>query len=162
MNILISHMWLSFHEQLLTTDNLAKRSIFISSLCSLCGVGLEAAAHIFLYYPFVLDLWVSERSRLATSTWPSSIANLWRDWRLSSIPQSEVNHWDCVVKTIFWVVWHERNQRVFKAKSSSIIELGGQISSLVNLWQAHLPIFKCHKLSYGVAIGHFRLAFALL
>jgi len=42
---------LSFHKRPFTTDNLAKRGIFISTTCSLCGGNLEIAAHIFFIAP---------------------------------------------------------------------------------------------------------------
>ena len=138
------HMWLSFHDRLLTVDNLAKRGIHFSS-CLLCGVDSEITAHIFLHCPFNMELWVPERNRLALSSWPSFIATLWGDWRVTNIPHIEANRWNCVVSAIIWVVWGKRNQWVFKAKSSSIMELGGRIFALVTLWQAQFPIRKFHK-----------------
>ena len=134
-------MWLSFHDRLLTTNNLANRSICFSSSCMLCEVHLETLAHILLHCPFTMDLWAPVRNRLAISSSPSFIANLWGDWRLATIPNNMVNYWNCVVNTIVWIVWHEWNQRVFKAKSSSINELGGRSKSLVG--QAHFPLHKC-------------------
>ena len=57
----------------------------------------------------------------------------------------DATHEDYDVIFNHWIVWGERNQRIFKAKSSSSMELGGRISSLVTLWQAHFPIHKFHK-----------------
>ena len=105
-----------------------------------------AADLIFLFRSFALELWAPERNCLAIYSWPSTIANFWGDWRLTTIPHIKANQWDYVVIAIIWVVWHERSQRIFKAKSSSIWKLGGRISSLVSLWQVHFPLYKCRKL----------------
>jgi len=77
--------WLLYHDRLLTVDNVVKRDIHITSTCIFCGVHPETNAHIFLQCPLTLDLWVSERTNLALSSWPSSIAFLWGDWKLSNI-----------------------------------------------------------------------------
>ena len=79
------------HILIVTTYNLARRNIYITSLCMHCGVNPEIAAHIFLHYSFTLELWASERNRLQLSSWPSTIASLWADWRLSNISRTEVN-----------------------------------------------------------------------
>ena len=89
-----------FHERLLMADILAKRGILTSSSCILCGAHSEIAAHIFLHCPFTLDLWGPERNSQALSSWPSSIANLWGDWRLGYIPNNEVSRWDCADNAI--------------------------------------------------------------
>ena len=52
-----------------------------------------------------------------------SIASLCSDSRSSNTPHNEVNRWDCVATAIIWMVWFERNQRIFQAKSYAIIEL---------------------------------------
>ena len=117
-------MWISFYKRLLTADNLTKRGIHITIPCMLFGVNRETVGHIFLHCPFILEFWALKRDHLALSSWSSSIASLWSDWKLSNIMRSEVNRWDCVVTALIWVVWHERNQMAFRAKPSSIVELG--------------------------------------
>ena len=66
-------MWLSFHERLLTADNLAKREIHITSPCLLWRVNSKIIIHIFLLWPFTLELWALEKNRLALSSWSFSI-----------------------------------------------------------------------------------------
>ena len=112
------HMWLAFHDHFLTTDNLAKSGLLISSPCLLCGANSKTTGHIFLHCPFTLELWEPEKNRLALSYCPPLLI------LRSSISHIETNHWDCVVNVIIWVIWHERNQQIFKAKSFSILELG--------------------------------------
>ena len=41
------HIWISFHDSLLTMDNLAKRSIHITTSCMLCGVNQKLVAISF-------------------------------------------------------------------------------------------------------------------
>ena len=85
------HVWLSYQERLLMTDKLTKRGIHISSQCIFCGIDSETNAHIFLQCPLTLELWASERNHLAVSSWPTSIASLWDDWRLFNILHNEVD-----------------------------------------------------------------------
>jgi len=142
------HMWLSFHECLLTTHNLIKRGVHTTLICPLCGVNPKIVCHIFLHFPFTLALWAPERGRLWLSSWPS-IASLWDDWRLSNIVRSKAKGWECFVNALIWVVWYKRNQRVFQKKYSSSIELGGRILSLVdfgNLIFHFISVASHHKL----------------
>ena len=141
-------MWISFHERFLTADNLIKRGIHITTPCILCGVNPETVAHIFLLCSFTLELRASKRDRLGLSSWPSSFASFWRDQRLSNIPRSEVNRWNCVINALIWAVWHERNQKIFQMKSSSIEELRGQSLSLVtsNLIFHYINVASHHSL----------------
>jgi len=76
------HMWLAFHDCLLTTNNLAKRSID--------AMTIEKCRAHFSSLPFTLELCVREMSRLSLTSWPPTIVSLWDDW-LSNIPQSEVD-----------------------------------------------------------------------
>ena len=71
------HMWISFHDRLLTTDNLAERGRHITTPCILCGVNPETSGHIFLHCSFTLNLWAPKRARLSLFSWASSIASLW-------------------------------------------------------------------------------------
>ena len=61
------HMWLAYHDRLLTAENLAKGGIHFSSLCKFFWGNPETASHIFLLCPFILQLWVPERSHIATN-----------------------------------------------------------------------------------------------
>ena len=58
------HMCLSFHECLLTTENLAKRGVHFTLPCLLCGTDPEIVTHIFLQCFFTAELWASERNSL--------------------------------------------------------------------------------------------------
>ena len=133
-------MWVSFHDRLLKVDYLAEKGIHISSTCSLCGVNTKTATHIFLHCSFTLELWAPKRTCFPSSSWPFSFTTLWSYWRPSNVSLIESNRWDCVVIATIWVVRNEQNQQVFKAKSSSILELGGQISSANRKCQIALNI----------------------
>ena len=98
------------------------QGILTSSLYILCGAHSETAAHIFLHYPFTLDLWAPERNRLTLSSCPSSFANLWGDWKLAYIPNNEVNCWDCVQRNrLDRLAWAEsmniQNKELFYSRA---------------------------------------------
>ena len=120
------HMWPSRHDRLLTADNLTKRGIHISSLCMFCGDDPKTNVQIFLQCPTTLELWTSEHNCLAISSWPTSIASLRDDWRLSNILRNEVDQCDCLVTATIWVVWKERNRAIFHAKAFLQWCLGGR------------------------------------
>jgi len=131
-------MWLSYHYRLLTADNLAKRDIHITSSCIFCGVNLKTSTEIFFHCPHTLKIWASERGRLALFSWPSSISSLWGDWRFSNIPCDEANRCDCFVTVTIWMVWHERNQRIFQEKITSLRVLRVRFH---HWWLNDAPIF---------------------
>ena len=42
----------------------------------LCGVNPKIGGHIFLHYPFTLELWIPEQARLSLSSWSFFITSL--------------------------------------------------------------------------------------
>ena len=136
------HTWLSFHDRLLTTENLSTRG-FISHRHA-CFVGqIQNLSLIFFFSAPSPWNFGCRKDSLAPSSWPSSIASLWGGWWSSNIPHNELDRW--VVTASIGIVWQERNQRVFKGKSTTISELVGRVSSLVTLWWSHFSLHKCRK-----------------
>lgn len=44
------------------------------------------------------------------------------------------NLWICAFLVVFWVVWLERNGRIFKDKESSLVDLWDKVHFLGSFW----------------------------
>ena len=50
---------------------------------------------------------------------PANMFDLWSQWRKINVPQSVRIEWDLYVMATVWLVWHERNSRIFLQKSKT-------------------------------------------
>jgi len=48
--------------------------------------------------------------------------------------------WDLFMMAIMWVIWVERNNRIFNHNALSIIDLVDSIIFFVDFWAGHLPL----------------------
>jgi hypothetical protein len=116
--------WRLLRNKLPTKDNLARRKIIFhdARLCVVFGCGgLETAHHVFLSCPAFAPLWGLVKSWIGIS---SADLNSLRDHFIQFIHSSGGTRvrrsflqliWLCCT----WVMWNERNNRVFKTKEAT-------------------------------------------
>jgi hypothetical protein len=106
---------------------LARRHIIAPSahFCVTGYGGVETAQHVFLFCPVFASLWGLIRSRVGISSPdPLSIQDHFVQFSYSA-GGSRARHsflqllWLCSI----WVVWHEHNNRIFKAKESTVLQM---------------------------------------
>jgi hypothetical protein len=89
-----------------------------------CG-GEKIAQHLFLSCPVFAPLWGLLRSWVGfSSADPVSIQDYFVQFSHSAggsrARRSFLQlHWLCSI----WVIWHERNSRIFKAKESTVLQM---------------------------------------
>jgi hypothetical protein len=119
--------WRLFRNRLPTKDNLVRRHIIppdAGLYVTGCG-GVETAHHLFLSCLVFAPLWSLVRSWIGISSVDPLVLH---DHFLQFTYSADGSRarrffmqmlWLCCI----WVVWHERNNRIFKAKESTVLQL---------------------------------------
>jgi hypothetical protein len=118
--------WRLLRNRLPTKYNLVRRHI-ISSDASLCVTGcggVETAHHLFLSCPVFASLWSLVRSWIGISSADPLVLHDHFLQFTNSAGGSRVCRLFIQLLWLYciWVVWHERNNRIFKAKESTILQ----------------------------------------
>lgn len=62
------------------------------------------------------------------------------EWRDKSIPDNLKLLWDIIMMAFIWIIWRERNDRLFKATANNFSFLINSILFFSNLWAGHFPL----------------------
>ena len=116
MNKITLFCWLAWKDKILTLSNLAKKGCNIhcaTDTCILCYEDSETTEHLLLncefsecirhFFKQILDL--RPRSQTLPEDWTSSIPSM--ETRFQFL-------WEPLSRVIFWSIWFERNNRIFK------------------------------------------------
>jgi hypothetical protein len=126
-----------YFARLPTKDNLVRRHIIppnASHCVTGCG-GVEMAHHLFLFCLVFAPLWNHVRSWIGIfSANPSVLHDHFLQFTYSA-GGSQARRFFIHMLWLYciWVVWHERNNRVFKAKESTILQLLDKVK-VYSLW----------------------------
>jgi hypothetical protein len=143
--------WRLLRNRLPTKDNLVRRHV-IHPNAGLCVTGcgsMETAHHLFLSYPVFAPLWNLIRSWVSFS---SADPLMLYDHFLQFIHSTGGSRacrsfmqllWLCCI----WVVWHERNNRIFKPKESSVLQMLEKVK-VHSLWWMRVFIVNLNLTSH--------------
>lgn len=93
-----------------------RRDLDLANWYVLCRPNLESYNHLLLWCPVSYDLWSSIRKLLGIS-WV--IAGSVKDEILAWEDLKMNNKWHRLIPlTILWIIWKERNCRIFEGKVS--------------------------------------------
>jgi hypothetical protein len=129
--------WWLLRNRLPTQDHFVRRHIIApdSQLCATgCG-GEETVHHMFLSCPTVAPLWHLIRGWVGIST---ADPYLLRDHFVQFVHSAGGTHTRHLFMQLLWlyciwVVWHEWNNRIFKAKESTVLQLFEKVK-VHSLW----------------------------
>ena len=114
----------SYGQQLMmgwdTIDNLIKKCQFLVNRCCLCCCDGESVDHLLLHCKFSHALWcevfVVFGIQWVMPRLVKSFFFIWRNWfgkHLSII-------WNMAPACLMWLVWQERNARIFEDKARTL------------------------------------------
>ena len=133
--------WLEASGKLNTANVLQSKGIHQSTRCSLCGIYDESHTHLFLHCAFSILIWKEVWKDLQIQCLPDEVGDLWSSWRKQwEVPQSvrlEMGH--MYAMTIIWLLWHERNTRIFHQKFKTNKAILAFVNYSVNLLAGELP-----------------------
>ncbi|CAL8992526.1 unnamed protein product [Prunus brigantina] len=118
--------------------------------CVLCKLGEESADHLFLHCPFSLSLWGLLWREVGT-VWviPERCADFFcTDFVVWGLGKRASTLWGCLVHSVFWNIWIERNRRIFEDyKGVGVSELWDRVKYWAALWASVTEDFKDYALS---------------
>ncbi|XP_074316088.1 uncharacterized protein LOC141652482 [Silene latifolia] len=123
---------LACQNKLAIVDNLKLRGIPLANRCVLCGQAEESTQHLFFVCNFSTQVWGSVCKLLGTFTPPSSLHLLlhWFKQYNRGCARVKVTR-RCLLVTAIYVIWRERNARIFQGRGLPPEALIRKISYLV-------------------------------
>ncbi|KAJ3679687.1 hypothetical protein LUZ60_017698 [Juncus effusus] len=110
-------LWLLGLNRLPTQHNLVRKGWSSISTCTLCSGGLmESTVHLFLHCTYSMRFW----NQLSAPSLPAddSPISFWLRVRLTKLTITEKKFWDTQWAAGCWMLWKQRNQRVFNNKKA--------------------------------------------
>lgn len=114
--------WTLLQNRLWTADRLLARNWDHNDACSYCDQTLETAMHLILECPFAKEVWLKASGSYPDAAQAASGATSILAWwsKVRSLKKKGNATDECTAAVyIAWHLWIERNNRVFKASSSS-------------------------------------------
>ncbi|XP_026420637.1 uncharacterized protein LOC113316705 [Papaver somniferum] len=109
-------MWCIIHGKLNTIDILQCKGVHIYNCCVLWGDDFETQDHLFLHCKVARKIWME----MLPSNWcwvfPRSMFDLAKSWQHLLLSSSGKTIWELMPAAIIWVLWNERNCRIFESK----------------------------------------------
>jgi hypothetical protein len=132
--------WLFAQNKLLTADLLMVRRWPNSYFCPLCRRSLETAIHLLVECPWARRVWaaVADAHRLPALSpliWGTPSATL--EWIASTIAAATVRdrkRTRSVMLLVLWVLWKERNRRIFDNKDSPVSVVVAEVADELSIW----------------------------
>ena len=135
------------HKKVNTNDLLQLRrphKALSPDICKLCMRHGESADHLFLHCSLTLGLW-HRLFQLAKMDWvpPRSISDMLSiTFSGFGLSRRGIVLWKAACIALIWVVWWERNARIFEDKARNPESLWDSIFFLASLWAFCSKVFK--------------------
>ncbi|BAS93401.1 Os05g0326900 [Oryza sativa Japonica Group] len=142
-------MWIALKGRCLTADNLAKRNWPHDVLCPLCQREDEDCHHLFVSCDYTAAVWRKMRAWCnANFTIPADKNRSLAEWWLTERRRFRTSYrtdFDSAFMLICWVIWKERNARIFQNVSRTHESLEDDITEETAVWRVagdFLPIWR--------------------
>ena len=142
-----SFIWLVAHKKVNTKNLLQLRRPYKTlspNVCKLCIKHGESADHLFLRCYLTMGLW-HRLFQIAKMDWvpPRSISNLITiNYKGFGKSKRSIVLWQTACIALIWVVWRERNARIFKDKARNSENLWDTIHFLASFWAFCSMVFE--------------------
>ncbi|KAK1314954.1 hypothetical protein QJS10_CPA06g01230 [Acorus calamus] len=132
--------WQFFHNKISSLSRLFKKGLVTDQTCTLCKAGNEDADHLALqcaYSRFILQRLLSDM--LIKSRAPRSFTLLspWLDATISHPFKKTILA--SIISNFLWFIWQERNNRIFRDKSTHKVHLCHKIKAEISLRLQGIP-----------------------
>ncbi|RVW76404.1 Molybdopterin biosynthesis protein CNX1 [Vitis vinifera] len=142
-----SFVWLVAHKKVNTNDLLQLRRPYKAlspDICKLCMKHGETVDHLFLHCSLTIGLW-HRLFQSAKMDWvsPRSISDmLSSNFNGFGSSKRGIVLWQNACIALMWVVWRERNARIFEDKARNSEYLWDSICFLTSFWAFCSKVFK--------------------
>ncbi|CAN1732046.1 hypothetical protein LINPERHAP1_LOCUS1453, partial [Linum perenne] len=107
--------WRIFLKKVSTIDNLQRKGLSLANRCALCNSNLESVEHLFLDCEFASQIWTLISSKLSIhGPFSYSIEGFIEGWKGLNCLLSFSSVMKVLLHAVFWFIWKERNDRIFR------------------------------------------------
>ncbi|CAN1274793.1 hypothetical protein LINPERPRIM_LOCUS15521, partial [Linum perenne] len=109
-----------FHKKIATVDNLQRRGFSLANKCVLCCSAHESVNHIFIQCAFASEIWKKLSSTLSIyGPRHSDVRDFISEWKGLNCVSEFTPALKMLMHSTFWLIWKERNNRIFDDSASS-------------------------------------------
>ncbi len=124
----------------LTADNLAKRNWQHDAICSLCQHENEDCHHLLVSCDYTAAVWRKLRRWCNINiAIPAEDGRPLADWWIATRRRFQNTYrmdFDSLFMLICWLIWKERNTRIFQHIAKSVDRLADDINEEIAIWRA--------------------------
>ena len=118
----------------MTCDNLMRRGYTLASWCCMYRNAGETGPHLLIHCVMASDLWhLALRSFGVLWVFPNNVADLLFGW-FNCFGKHKSSIWNLVPHCLMWIVWRERNSRIFEDEEHSKTKLSELFFGLLFDW----------------------------
>ena len=132
------HFWLAMRRGRWRADRRLQHGMPSHVMCPLCDQAAETADHLALGCVYAREVWHSKLTHCGLGhlvpTPNDSLIEWWPGSR-DLIPPAERKGFDSVAILTVWMLWKERNNRIFQRSAVVARELCRRIEEEVRLWK---------------------------
>ncbi|CAN1748138.1 Putative ribonuclease H protein At1g65750 [Linum perenne] len=128
-------LWLLFHGNISTFDNLSKRGFIGPNLCVLCRADLESVSHLFFSCNFARTVWNVFSSKVSIHGPFHIVADLLVEgWQTRNCSREFEKFGKFFLHAFVWFMWGERNGRIFRDEDLDVHRLAWRIAFAMGRW----------------------------
>ena len=113
--------WILLQDKILIMDNLLKRGFNIVNRCYLCKNDVESVNHMTMHCSYTNRVWERVRGFLNIAwVFPTTIQDFFNGWKPPSNNALVLRLCDLILPFLFWGIWKEHNDWVFRCVESNL------------------------------------------
>ncbi|WVZ61528.1 hypothetical protein U9M48_011389 [Paspalum notatum var. saurae] len=129
--------WLAIQDRCWTAERRRRHGLQEEDSCALCDQGVETMDHLLVGCSFTKEVWLRVLSVLNwTSRMPGnhlSFVDWWLQARKGLLKMVR-RGFDSLILLVAWVIWKERNKRVFRRRAALLWTVISRILDEANSW----------------------------
>jgi len=131
-------LWLALHDRCWTAERRKRHNLQDDDSCALCDQESESIDHLLLGCSFARELWFNILLRLrwhflTPGNLDESLADWWSRSR-KRLQKADRKCFDSLVILTSWMIWKERNARIFDSKQLTVAELLLRVKEEADVW----------------------------
>lgn len=118
--------WLALHGRIWTADRRRRHGLQQEATCSLCDQEDETRDHLLSSCTVTREIWAWLLNHVGLQQLTPVHTSVTADWWLQTrkaVPANQRRAFDSVVMIVSWVVWNERNARIFRGMARSTAQI---------------------------------------
>ncbi|WVZ95337.1 hypothetical protein U9M48_041118 [Paspalum notatum var. saurae] len=129
--------WLAAQDRCWTSERRRRHGLQDSDVCVLCDQEVESINHLLLSCSFSLELWFAVFRRLSWEALMPGLGDSLMDWWSLARKKVTKDHrasLDALILLTWWMLWKERNARIFNRGASSPHAVLDRLLAEASLW----------------------------